>query len=105
MPALKATLATLTVCGCLVGLIVLCAAFKSGNEVALIILACLEIVSIAAIIAALIVMIWYIFYCLFKEPEPERTIKPTSGGLCPDCRKLIGEGESYCAWCGAKVVE
>lgn len=39
------------------------------------------------------------------EPEPERTIKPTSGGFCPDCRKLIGEGERYCAWCGAKVVE
>lgn len=39
------------------------------------------------------------------EPEPERTITLKGSGRCPDCNKLVGEGERYCAWCGAKVVE
>jgi hypothetical protein len=39
------------------------------------------------------------------EPEPERVLKMTPSGLCPECRKLIGTGESYCGYCGARVVE
>ena len=33
----------------------------------------------------------------------ERTVKLKDNGHCPDCRKLVGTGERYCAWCGAKV--
>ena len=36
---------------------------------------------------------------------PERTVKLKDNGRCPDCDKLIGEGERYCAWCGARVKE
>lgn len=39
------------------------------------------------------------------EPEPERVLKMTSAGRCPDCKKLIGTGESYCGYCGARMVE
>lgn len=38
------------------------------------------------------------------EPE-ECVLKLTPGGLCPECRKLVGIRESYCGWCGARVVE
>lgn len=39
------------------------------------------------------------------EPEPERTVTLKDNGHCPDCNRLVGEGERYCAYCGAKVVE
>lgn len=39
------------------------------------------------------------------EPEPERVLKMTPAGRCPDCKKLIGTGESYCGYCGARMVE
>ena len=39
------------------------------------------------------------------EPEPERTVVLGGSGRCPDCKKLIGTGERYCAWCGARIVE
>lgn len=39
------------------------------------------------------------------EPEHERILKMTPGGLCPECRRLIGTGENYCGYCGAKMVE
>lgn len=35
----------------------------------------------------------------------ERTVKLKDNGHCPDCNKLVGEGERFCAWCGAKVIE
>lgn len=39
------------------------------------------------------------------EPEPERVLTLTPGGRCPECNKLVGMLESYCGWCGARVVE
>ena len=33
----------------------------------------------------------------------ERTVKLRDSDRCPDCRKLVGTDENYCAWCGAKV--
>lgn len=33
----------------------------------------------------------------------ERTVKLKDNGHCPDCRKLVGTGENYCSWCGAKI--
>ena len=51
------------------------------------------------------------FYTYTKEEaikawntRHERTVKLKDNGHCPDCRKLVGTGENYCAWCGAKVV-
>lgn len=35
----------------------------------------------------------------------ERTVKLKDNGHCPDCNRLVGTGERYCAYCGAKVVE
>lgn len=35
----------------------------------------------------------------------ERTVVLKANGRCPDCDKLVGEGERYCAYCGAKVVQ
>ena len=64
---------------------------------------------------------WYVFcdncktsvhseYALIKEEaiktwntRHERTVKLKDNGHCPDCRKLIGTGENYCSWCGAKI--
>ena len=33
----------------------------------------------------------------------ERTVKLKDNGHCPDYRKLVGTGENYCSWCGAKI--
>lgn len=41
--------------------------------------------------------------CRFYEQE-ERTVVLTGAGLCPECRRLVGEGERYCAYCGARAV-
>lgn len=35
----------------------------------------------------------------------ERTVKLGESDRCPDCKKLVGTGENYCAWCGAKVIK
>ena len=38
------------------------------------------------------------------EPE-ERTVTLKGNGHCPDCNRLVGEGERYCAYCGAAVTK
>lgn len=48
---------------------------------------------------------WGLAHYLADLIEHEHVLKMTPGGLCPECRKLIGHRESYCGWCGARVVE
>lgn len=35
----------------------------------------------------------------------ERTVTLKGNVHCPDCNRLVGEGERYCAYCGARVKE
>lgn len=35
----------------------------------------------------------------------ERTVTLKDNGHCPDCNRLVGSGERYCAYCGARVKE
>ena len=35
----------------------------------------------------------------------ERTVTLKGNGHCPDCNRLVGKGERYCAYCGARAKE